>query len=239
MQAQKLNLLLEKSNRDLDQFAYVASHDLKAPLRGIANLASWIEDDLSTSMTPATQEKLELLRGRVLRMEALIEGILTYSRAGRVRENLQMVDVALLVADVLELSPPPPEVAVEVGSLPTFATEKVELQQVFMNLLSNAFKHARKAGARVTVTARDQPAGWQFAVTDNGPGIDSKYQTRIFGIFQTLASRDKVEGTGIGLAVVKKLVEGRGGHVWVESQPGAGATFLFTWPERTRGQDAA
>ncbi|MBM7118814.1 PAS domain-containing protein [Archangium primigenium] len=223
---------LERSNQELDQFAYVASHDLKAPLRGIANLSQWIEDDLQGVMTGETREQMGLLRGRVQRMESLINGILDYSRAGRMRGRPERVDVGRLVAECVELLDPPEGTQVELpAGLPVLQrAERVPLQQVFLNLLGNAFKHATHADARVRVGVRAAGDFWEFSVCDNGPGIAPEYHERIWGIFQTLRARDEVESTGIGLSVVKKSVEARGGRAWLESTPGQGATFFFTWP---------
>ncbi|HEX8391081.1 MAG TPA: PAS domain-containing protein [Longimicrobium sp.] len=223
---------LEASNRELDQFAYVASHDLKAPLRGISNLSSWIEEDLAGAATPEVKEQLALLRGRAVRMEALIDGILQYSRAGRVRAEAEAVDTGALVRDVVDLLAPPPGAAIEVApALPVIVTERLPLQQVLMNLIGNAVKYGGGAQARVEVSAsRAGPGTWEFAVRDHGPGIAPEFHDRIFTIFQTLESRDRVESTGIGLSIVKKLVEGRGGRVWVESAPGEGSTFRVLWP---------
>ena len=229
---ERLITALERSNQELDQFAYVASHDLKAPLRGIANLSSWIEEDLGDGVTADTREKLDLLRGRVHRMDALIDGILKYSRAGRRPGKPERVDTGQLAAEVVELLAPPTDVSVVVErDMPVVVTDPVPLQQVFLNLIGNALKHAGRSGARVSVGWCDGDEEIEFAVSDNGPGISARYHERVFGIFQTLEARDKVEGTGIGLAVVKKIVEGKGGRVWVESSEGAGATFRFTWPK--------
>lgn len=231
---------LARSNQELDQFAYVASHDLKAPLRGIANLSQWIEEDLGESVPPDVSEKMALVRGRVQRLEALIDGILQYSRAGRVRSAVEQVDVGLLVKDVVELLAPPPEVTVTIESgMPTIATERTPLQQVFMNLINNAIKYNRQPGARITVSSRDAGSMYAFSVADNGPGIEPEYHDRIFGIFQTLESRDRVEGTGIGLSVVKKTVELHGGSVTVQSALGEGAIFTFEWPKNTEETTAA
>jgi signal transduction histidine kinase len=238
---------LEQSNRELDQFAYVASHDLKAPLRGIANLAQWLEEDLGETLSGESRQHLTLLRGRVNRMEALIEGILTYSRAGRARDELEWVDTSELVATVIDLLAPPADVTINVQSpLPAVFTERMPLQQVFMNLIGNAIKYGRRvspvvipAGTPVvtpvvTVAAQDDGEMVRFSVTDNGPGIAPQFHEKIWQIFQTLAPRDEIEGTGIGLSVVRKLAEVRGGRAWVESVAGEGATFYFTWPLRPR-----
>ncbi len=226
---------LEVSNRELDQFAYVASHDLKAPLRGIANLSQWIEEDLAGEMNAEVREHLELLRGRVHRMEGLIDGVLQYSRAGRAREKPEPVDVGALVEEVADLIALPDGFELEVaGELPTLVAERLPLQQVFMNLIGNAAKYSRREDGRAEVRADPEGAFHHFRVSDNGPGIAPEYHERIFGIFQTLEARDKIEGTGIGLSLVKKIVEARGGRVWIESEEGEGASFHFLWPTETK-----
>lgn len=228
---------LEQSNRDLDEFAYAASHDLKAPLRNIANLASWIEDDLGDAAPPDVQQHLGLLRGRVQRMDALIDGILAYSRAGR-QDTTSAVDTGALVREIAEIHLMNDQVAVSVApDMPRLLAEPVPLQQVFLNLISNAVKHTQAArpDVRVVVGWRDTGDACEFTVSDNGPGIAPEHQGRIWGLFQTLQSRDKVEGSGIGLATVKKIVERRGGRVWLESAPGAGTTFHFTWRKQPPG----
>ncbi|AKT39985.1 ATP-binding protein [Chondromyces crocatus] len=226
---ERLITALERSNRELDQFAYVASHDLKAPLRGIANLSQWIEEDLADRMTEEAQEHMRLLRGRVHRLEALIEGILGYSRAGRMRDKIEVVDVGRLLGEIIELLAPA-RGRIAVGpEMPTLRCERVPLQQVFMNLIGNALKYAQRDDALVRVEVEDEGTSFRFSVSDNGPGIAPQYHERIWGIFQTLEARDKVEGTGIGLSVVQKIVETRGGRVWVESALGSGAAFHFTW----------
>ena len=229
----RLTHALEQSNRELDQFAYVASHDLKAPLRGIANLTQWIEEDLGDRVTGESAEHMRLLQGRVHRMEALIDGILDYSRAGRARTPPDTVDSGALVREAVELLAPGEGVEVEVEpGMPTLEAERVPLQQVFMNLIGNAVKYGRGAGRDVRVRVMSRPVrdAYEFTVADDGPGIAPEYHERIWGIFQTLQARDKIEGTGIGLSVVRKIVESRGGEVWLRSAAGEGAEFHFTWP---------
>lgn len=225
---------LAHSNKELDQFAYVTSHDLKAPLRGIANLAQWIREDLGEQGGQGEQivQYTQLLQGRVHRMEALIDGILQYSRAGRVRAAPVEVDVAALLQEVVELLAPPPGVHIDIMQpLPVVRADRTALQQVFLNLVGNAVKHAAKDSGTVRVAARDDGRCWEFQVADNGPGIAPQYHDRIWAIFQTLEARDKVEGTGIGLSIVRKTVEAHGGRAWVASSEGMGATFFFTWPK--------
>jgi PAS domain S-box-containing protein len=224
---------LERSNRELDSFAYAASHDLRAPLRGIANLAQWIEEDLRAQgqLKDENAEMLQLMRSRMHRMESLIEGLLEYSRAGRIHHAPERVDVRRLVRDVVDLLAAPEAATIDIeGDLPTLTTERLPLQQVFLNLIGNALKHAKRGDPHVTVTAREDGRFWEFAVRDNGPGVPPQFHERIWGIFQTLEARDRVEGAGIGLALVKKLVESQGGRARVESNAGDGATFTFQWP---------
>jgi PAS domain S-box-containing protein len=228
----RITVLLEARNRELDQFAYVTSHDLKAPLRGIANLSQWIEEDLGEHITPESRNHLELLRGRVNRMEALIDGLLQYSRIGRTSSDVQLVDVAAMLDEIVDMYVSGEAVEVVIGpGMPTLRSERLPLQQVFQNLIGNAVKHRAERPLRVEISAEDRGDRFAFHVADNGPGIDPQYHERIFGIFQTLQPRDKVEGSGLGLALVKKIVEHRGGQVWVNSREGEGATFSFLWPK--------
>lgn len=221
---------LARTNQELDQFAYVASHDLRAPLRALSSLLTWIEEDLGEGVSAETRENLALARGRVTRMEALIDGILDFARVGRGKLAKERVETRALVEELAIVAvarAAEREVVLE-GDFPAIVTERVLLEQVLQNLLSNALKHAPTGP--IVVRAHQADGRSAFTIRDDGPGIDPKYHERIFGFFQTLAPRDKVESTGIGLAVVKKLVEGRGGRVSVTSAPGEGAAFTFTWP---------
>lgn len=232
---------LADRNRELDQFAYVTSHDLKAPLRGIGNLAQWIEEDLGDLATGDIRQQLDLLRGRVQRMEALIDGILQFSRVGRVRENIESVDVGALLTETVDLLTPPSTFTVDIGeNMPTLVAERTRLQQVFQNLISNALKHHNRPDGRIEVRVREaeDSNSYEFTVHDDGPGIAPQYHERIFGIFQTLRPRDQVEGSGLGLALVKKIVEHHGGRIWLESAEGEGATFHFTWSSQTGREEA-
>ena len=235
--AERAATVATEAYRELDQFAYVASHDLKAPLRGIANLAQWIQDDTGERLGAESVEHMSLLQGRVHRMEALIDGILTYSRAGRVMKSPEAVDTGTLVREVIELLAPPTEVTIQVPpQMPTLNAERVPLQQVFLNLIGNAVKYTRaeRPDPVIRIDWHDAGDAFEFSVSDNGPGIDPEYHERIWAIFQTLEPRDKVEGTGIGLAVVRKIVDTRGGSASVESAPKQGATFRFIWPKTYR-----
>ncbi|WUR15148.1 PAS domain S-box protein [[Empedobacter] haloabium] len=233
-EARRLLQELTAANEELTSFAYVVSHDLKAPLRGIGSLADWIATDHADKFDDEGREHMRLLINRVHRMGALIDGILQYSRVGRVRETLAAVDLDRLLAEVIDLLAPAPGVTLHVATgMPVVMAEPTRIRQVFHNLISNALKHMDKpAGeARIRVTWADEGEHWRFAVTDNGPGIDPRHFERIFQLFQTLAPRDRVESTGVGLALVKKIVEMYHGTVSVASAPGAGATFSFTLPK--------
>lgn len=221
---------LEKRNKELDQFAYVTSHDLKAPLRAIANLSEWIEEDLQEVLTPDTQKQMNLLRGRVYRMEALINGLLQYSRVGRMKTEPQTVIVAQLLEEIIDSIAPPKEFTMEIiGEMPTFITQRIPLQQVLSNLISNAVKHHDRSDGKVTISAEEQDEFYEFTITDDGTGIAEQYHDKIFVIFQTLKPRDKQENTGVGLAIVKRIIEEFQGTITLESQLGKGTTFRFTW----------
>lgn len=223
---------LQRSNRELDQFAYVASHDLKAPLRGIQHLADFIGEDAGADLPAASQEHLRRMYGRIRRMEMLLDDLLTYSRAGRHHHQPEPVDIAELVRDVTELLSLPEGFDVSVvADVPTLMLERVPLETVLRNLIGNAAKHHHDpAHGCVHIAVKLVDAFVEFAVADNGPGIDPVFHDRIFDIFQTLRPRDQVEGSGMGLTIVKKLVETRGGSIWVESDLGQGTTIHFTWP---------
>lgn len=223
------NVTLEKRNQELDQFAYVASHDLKAPLRAIANLSEWIEEDLSDKLTADTRHQMNLLRGRVHRMEALINGLLQYSRVGRMDTPKSEVSVGDLLAEVVDSLSPPETFSIEIAPMPTIVTEKLPLQQVFTNLISNAIKYHPRQDGRVSISVQKYASNYEFVVADDGDGIAPEYHDKVFGIFQTLSPRDTIESTGIGLAIVKKIVEQQGGTIRLKSQPGQGAAFYFTW----------
>ena len=222
---------LKRSNRDLDQFAYVASHDLKAPLRAISTLSGWIEEDISDRLSPEGREQLQLLRSRVERMDHLIEGVLQYSRAGRLETQDEEVDVGEMLSEIIDILDPPESFQIEVDpEMPVFDTPRLRLEQVFTNLIQNAIKYHDRPDGRIDVTVRRVGRFYEFAVKDDGPGIAPEHQDKVFMMFQTLQPRDQVESTGLGLSLVKKLVEEEGGSIRLESEPGHGATFRFTWP---------
>ena len=225
---------LESANRELKDFAYVVSHDLKAPLRAISRLTSWLREDYTVAFDEKGNEMIDLLLGRVQRMDLLIDGILEYSRIGRIESAHAAVDLNTLVTEVLDTLVPPESVHVSVvNPLPTLLLSKVRIFQVFQNLIENAIKFADQASLDITIDCVSEGRFWKFSVSDNGPGIDPRYHEKVFQIFQTLRPRDEIESTGIGLTLVKKIVTFYGGAVGVESAPGTGCRFWFTLPQQS------
>jgi two-component system sensor kinase FixL len=229
---------LASANQELKDFAYVVSHDLKAPLRGIKTIADWITTDYGDKLDSDGKEQLSLLSNRVDRMHNLIDGILQYSRIGRVEEEKVEINLNELVPEVIDMLAPPAHITIAVeNKLPTIMSETTRMTQVFQNLMSNAVKYMDKPKGQIKVGCVEDGDFWKFNVTDNGPGIEEKHFEKIFKIFQTLAPRDEFESTGIGLTVVKKIVELYKGKVWVESKVGEGTTFFFTLPKHNIGAE--
>jgi PAS domain S-box-containing protein len=225
--------LLEKSNADLEEFSYAVSHDLKAPLRAIGHLAQWIGDEIQGIAKPETLDDLKLLQERVVRMQKLMDGLLEYSRVGHHMRPPEQVDLAALILDIVDLLSPPPGFSIthDFGGI-TLRTERIALQVVLENLISNCIKHHDRTDGCISVAARRRDGLVEFRVTDDGPGIEPQFHQRIFAIFQTLKSRDVLEASGIGLSIVKRKIEIHGGQIWVESAPPArGTAFVFTWKD--------
>lgn len=235
----RLNALLlkttaevEKHNRELEEFTHAISHDLKAPLRAISHLSQWIEDDLEGKLDEETGNYMKLLRGRVYRMENLINGLLKYSRAGRLKNRLETVAVDRLLLEIITRLDPLGTFHWEFqGEMPTLLAQRSALEQVFGHLFENAIKHHDRARGEVTISVLDRGQFYEFSVRDDGPGIAPEHHQRVFALFRTLEARDKTEYTGIGLAIVKKIIEQKGGQIAIESTGERGATFRFTWPK--------
>jgi light-regulated signal transduction histidine kinase (bacteriophytochrome) len=222
---------LEKNNKELDQFAYVVSHDLKAPLRAIHNLAEWIVEDMP-EMPQIISDNFGLLRGRVQRMENLINGVLEYSRIGRTEIRRELVDVKKILDEVAETLIPKKDFEISInGNFPVIMGSAVLLSQVFSNLISNAIKYNDKPIGKVDCIYESISGFHQFSIKDNGPGIADAYHKKVFQVFQTIEARDKKESTGIGLAIVLKIIEEAGGSIKIESEENKGANFIFIIPK--------
>jgi signal transduction histidine kinase len=230
-QLNAMALQLQRSNRELEDFAYVVSHDLKAPLRGISSISTWLKEDYADKFDAEGKHQLDLLKNRALRMDTLISGILQYSRVGSVDEAEETVDLNLLVGEIIENLNAPPHILIAIAEpLPVLKCPQVKMHQVFQNLISNAIKFSDKEKGAIMVRCQDQGDAWQFCVEDNGAGIDPKNFEKVFKLFQTLDNQNRSENTGVGLALVKRIIELRGGRVWVESKVGEGSRFFFRWP---------
>ncbi len=223
---------LEIANQELKDFAHIVSHDLKAPLRAASQLVGWLATDYGHLFDEDGRKHVDLLINRVGRMQNLIDSILHYSRLGLIRKQRKEVDLNKLVSEVVELVGPPANVSITIeDQLPHIVCEETRIHELFQNLLDNAIKYSDKPLGRIRIGCSREGSYWKFSVSDNGPGIDEKYHEKIFQIFQSLHSRDEIESSGIGLTIVKKIVELHGGRVWVESEKGSGATFYFTLPD--------
>ena len=221
---------LERSNKELDGFAYVASHDLKAPLRAINSLAGFIIDDVGDQIPQESRDDLQTMRQRVGRMNGLLDDLLAYSRVGRKDGAPIDVDTGEIVREIVDMLDPPPDFAVNVQSdMPLLHTPHAAIHLVFRNLIGNAIKHHDRPDGQIKIAANGNGEQIEFVVSDDGPGIPSNLHEKAFGMFQTLKKRDKVEGSGMGLALVKKTVESYGGTINLESDKGRGATFRFSW----------
>ncbi len=223
---------LTERNQELDSFVHVVSHDLKAPLRAISNLSQWLEDDLEDRLPSNNQQQFQLLRDRVKRMESMIDNLLVYARAGRQQAPTDTFNVAELLDEILDSLPIPPSFTMTISPpLPTLTTNRLFLSQVLTNLISNAVKHHPSADGHLDIAAIDRGDYYEFILKDDGAGIAPEHHAQIFTIFQTLKIKDNTDSTGVGLAIVKKIVETEGGTIRLESSLGAGTTFYISWPK--------
>jgi signal transduction histidine kinase len=221
---------LARSNADLEQFAYVASHDLKAPLRAISNLARWLADDLGAHMRPQDRENLDLMLDRVARMNRMLDDLLSYSRAGRAKDLGEAVSLPVLLREVWDSLGSPQAFELDSVGLPDARVDSIPFRLLLLNLLGNAIKHHDRPSGHIKVRASVWQGRLALKVEDDGPGIPVRDRERVFQMFQTLKPRDEVEGSGIGLALVKKLVERRGGRAWLEDATTRGCRACVDWP---------
>ncbi len=226
---------LERSNKDLEDFAYVASHDLKSPLRAIDNLAQWVVEDTQDVLPAKSREHLEKMQHRIRRLDGLLDDLLKYSRAGRKHGEMKTVNCRELVDNVIDILSIPEDFSVTVsGQFPRLTTLTTPLETCIRNLIANAIKHHDREAGHIDVRCHENDRLIEFSISDDGPGIPKEYHQRIFEMFQTLERRDDVEGSGMGLAMVKKLVETYGGSIAVDSAVHRGTTFHLRWPKSIR-----
>lgn len=231
-EANQIEKALLKSNKELAEFVYLASHDLKAPLRAIQRLAYWIEEDNADKLDDQSKNNLLLLCKRTSRMASLIDGILQYSRAGHDDSDIELVNLKELIKEIVENVNSDKRFKISYPEhFPVFETPRAPLIQVLSNLISNSIKHHDKEKGTIKIDIKDSGEFYIFTVSDDGPGIEPQYFDKIFMIFQTLKSRDELEATGIGLSIVKKIIESYGGKIKVKSKLGEGTTMIFTWPK--------
>lgn len=226
----QMNERLQNANKQLEEYVYIVSHDLKAPLRGLSSLAQFIEDEIGESITTEVQELLAMMKLRTDRMQQMIDGILHYSRVANGNSVKEEVDVKQLIINIIDLISLPQNVRIQFPDhLPILDTEKIKFHEVLQNLILNGIKHNDKSDVQINIAYKEFPDYYEFSVADNGKGIKPEHREKVFGLFQTLLPKDKSEGTGLGLTIVKKIVEQQDGSVILESEFGKGSTFRFTW----------
>jgi signal transduction histidine kinase len=230
MKLKESNDKLLATNKQLDEFVYIVSHDLKAPLRGLSSICSFLDEELGQDQKKEVSELLVLIKRRTAWMQALIDGILHYSRLANAVGEKEEVAVNELIDNIIEMISPPSNFRFEIAdNMPVLNAERIKIHEVFQNIISNAIKYNDKAEGVIRVSQLVFPDHYEFIIQDNGCGIKPEHFERIFGIFQTLGSKEKSESTGIGLTIVKKIVEQQGGKVTLASEYGVGTTFRFTW----------
>jgi len=231
---------IESISKEFQDFVYIVSHDLKAPLRAIKALTDWLAADYADKFDAEGKEQLNLLLSRVNRMTNLIDGVLQYSRIGRVTEAPVQIDLNKLMPEVIDSLAPPANIHITIeNQLPVITSEHTRIQQVFQNLLSNAVRFMDKPEGFIKVGCTEKNGFWKFSVSDNGPGIAEQHFEKIFKLFQTLQPKDQFESTGVGLTLARKIVELYGGKVWLTSKLGEGSTFFFTLPKSPAGDPAS
>ena len=224
---------VENANKELKEFASIVSHDLKAPLRGVKTLAQWIMEDSGDKLDEQATQQMNLLLERVERIYQLIDGVLKYSKVGQDTGEYIHVNLDTFIPEVISMVVPPEHIKVTIDTpLPSIVCEETHIMQVFQNLVSNAIKYHDKEQGWIRIRCEDDGDFWRFSIADNGPGIPHEHFERIFRMFQAIKQSEHINGTGVGLTVVKKVVELYGGRIWIESEVGKGSTFFFTFPKQ-------
>jgi PAS domain S-box-containing protein len=229
---ERLNSRLKQSNSELEQFAYIASHDLRSPLRGVNNIVNFLREDESENLSTESKKYLDEMQTRVKQMEMLLDDLLAYSRVGLGDETqTETIDTTSIVHEVINVLDVPNHLEIIVApSLPKLTTDVAPLRQVFLNLIANAIQYHDKPKGRIEIDFSHDGDFVEFRISDDGPGIDKKYHEKIFGMFQRLHGNETVKGSGMGLALIRKIIRGMGGEISVQSMLGHGTTFSFTWP---------
>jgi PAS domain S-box-containing protein len=224
------------SKNELESFAYAISHDLKAPLRGVENLSQWIVEDMGDSLSEDISHKIGLLRDRVGRMQKLIDGLLEFSRIGRTDTLVSSANAGSIIEDSINLYKSNSVKFIVQNDMPVIETNVIRFSQIVSNLVDNAIKHAEANSLQIEIGCDEVDSQYRFYVKDNGKGIDKRHHKSIFDMFTKLSPKD-LGGTGAGLALVKRIVEQNDGYTWVESEPGKGACFYWTWPKAKVASD--
>ncbi len=223
---------LESINTELKDFANIVSHDLKDPLRTIQKLSQLVSDDYADKLDEKGKKQLDLILNHVNRMHNLIDSILQYSRVGYLAEQKVQINLNDLIPQIIDMVSAPENITIVIeNELPFIESEQTRITWVFQILLSNAVKCMDKSQGQVRISCIEEDVCWKFSIADNGPGIEEELFDKIFRMFQTTEPQDQLESTGIGLSLVKKIVETYGGKIWSESKLGQGTTFLFTLPK--------
>ncbi|MHA6249853.1 sensor histidine kinase [Pontibacter sp. CAU 1760] len=224
---------LRVMNEKLDKFAQMVSHDLKEPIMNISTLVDWLQENLAQKDYASLADNLDLIQDRASAMQALVDGLLQYAMV-HVSELLkETVDVRQMVQELIKKYGSSSRITAHIGpALPVLTTDSILLQQVFANLISNVFKYHHRADGNIWIEVEENTHTYTFCVRDDGPGIPEQYHEKVFNLFERLLRDvDRTPGSGIGLATVKKIVEDMGGRIWIETPPGGGTSFLFTWPK--------
>lgn len=227
---QQMQDLLERRNGEIEEFIYLASHDLKAPLRAISNLAQWLAEDSIEFLPEENQHQLKVLRSRIAKMDLMLEALLEYSRLDKMSQKRELVDLSALITEIVVSLDLPPNFSVSLAAnVPVLLTKKAPLERVLKHLIDNAVRHHPRYDGSVSISVTEKENFYEFTVADDGMGIDPKESDRVFKPFQTISAKSNKETAGMGLAIVKKIVENEGCKIKVSSPPEGGSAFQFTW----------
>jgi light-regulated signal transduction histidine kinase (bacteriophytochrome) len=230
---------LSQSNRQLNEFAHLAAHDLKTPLRGISTLAQWLAADYRDKFDEQGRRQIDLLIRRAMRLDKLLDAILQYSTLSRSRQSERPTNLNVIIDEIITEMKCPPNIKMTFkNKLPVLVCDENHIRQVLYNLIDNAVKFMDKPEGLVVIDCTEKERFWEISVCDNGPGIEPQHYEKIWTLFQTLDIRDKTENAGVGLTLVRKIVELYEGKCWLKSEVGRGSTFYFTMPKQAHAVTA-